>query len=113
MKLCIWVCKAPVRRIQVILFCRSAGYGVNANKRQEEVKRFMSRAIEIAGNRLVWRHIQRENQRMILDPLGYDPIKDIDEIHHRNRRKTDDPYIKATSEKITHRFPKIDDAERR
>jgi hypothetical protein len=50
---------------------------------------------------------------MILDPLGYDPIKDIDEIHSRHRRKTDDPYIKATSEKITHRFPKIDDAERR
>ena len=74
---------------------------------------FMSRAIEIAGNRLVWRHIQRENQRMILDPLGYDAIKDIDEIHSRNRRKSDDPYIKATSEKITHRFPKIDDAERR
>ena len=34
--------------------------------------------VEIAGNRLVWRHIQRENQRMILDPLGYDAIKDID-----------------------------------
>ena len=68
---------------------------------------------EIAGNRLVWRHIQQENQKMMLDPLGYDPIIDIDEIHSRNRRKTDDPYIKATSEKITHRFPKIDDAERR
>ena len=70
-------------------------------------------ADEIAGNRLVWRLIQNENRKMLLDPLGYDPIKDIDEIHHRNRRKTDDPYIKATSEKITHRFPKIDDAERR
>ena len=69
--------------------------------------------VEIAGNRLVWRHIQRENQRMILDPLGYDAIKDIDEIHSRHRRKTDDPYIRATSEKIAHRFPKIDDAERR
>ena len=69
--------------------------------------------VEIAGNRLVWLHIQRENQRMILDPLGYDPIIDIDEVHHRNRRKTDDPYIRATSEKITHRFPKIDNAERR
>ena len=68
---------------------------------------------EIAGNRLVWRHIQRENQKMMLDPLGYDAIKDIDEIHHRNRRKSDDPYIKATSEKIAHHFPKIDDAERR
>ena len=64
---------------------------------------------EIAGNRLVWRHIQKErafaqmlekdfpipeglseeDRKMILDPLGYDPIKDIDEIHSRNRRKTD------------------------
>jgi len=70
-------------------------------------------SVEIAGNRLVWLHIQRENQRMILDPLGYDPIKDIDEIQSRNRRKTDDPYIRATSEKIAHRFPKIKDAERR
>ena len=68
---------------------------------------------EIAGNRLVWRHIQKENQKMILDPLGYDAIKDIDEIQSRNRRKSDDPYIKATSEKIAHHFPKIDDAERR
>ena len=88
---------------------------------------------EIAGNRLVWRHIQKENllaqmlekdfpipqeiseedRKMILDPLGYDAIKDIDEIHSRNRRRTDDPYIKATSEKIAHRFPEINDAERR
>ena len=68
---------------------------------------------EIAGNRLVWLHIQRENQKMILDPLGYDAIKDIDEIYKRNRRKSDDPYIKATSKKIAHHFPKIDDAERR
>ena len=50
---------------------------------------------------------------MMLDPLGYDAIVDIDEIHSRNRRKTDDPYIKATSAKIKHSFPKIDDAERR
>ena len=57
--------------------------------------------------------LNEEDIKMMLDPLGYDPIKDIDEIHHRNRRKTDDPYIRATSEKITHRFPKIDDAERR
>ena len=88
---------------------------------------------EIAGNRLVWRHIQKEQalvqmlekkfsmpeglseeeRKMMLDPLGYDAIKDIDEINQRNRRKSDDPYIKATSEKIAHRFPKIDDAERR
>ena len=94
---------------------------------------FMSRAIEIACNRLVWRHIQKErafvqmlekdfpipeglseeDRKMMLDPLGYAPIIDIDEIHSRNRRKTDDPYIKATSDKIAHRFPKIDDAERR
>ena len=67
----------------------------------------------IAGNRLVWLHIQRENQRMILDPLGYDAIKDIDEIQSRNRRKTDDPYIKATSAKMKLRFPEIDDSERR
>ena len=88
--------------------------------------------VPIAGNRLVWRHIQKElalvqmlekfsipqglneeDRKMMLDPLGYDAIKDIDEIHSRNRRKSDDPYIKATSEKIAHRFPKIDDAERR
>ena len=70
--------------------------------------------VEIAGNRLVWKHIQEENalvasipsmpegldeetRKMILNPLGYDAIKDIDEIHQRNRRKTDDPYIKATT----------------
>ena len=88
--------------------------------------------VEIAGNRLVWRHIQKEQalvqmlekfsipeglnegeRKMMLDPLGYDAIKDIDEIHSRNRRKSDDPYIKATSKKIAHHFPKIDDAERR
>ena len=68
---------------------------------------------EIAGNRLVWLHIQKENRKMMLDPLGYDAIIDIDEIHSRNRRKTDDPYIKATSAKMKHRFPKIDDAEKR
>ena len=33
---------------------------------------------------------------MTLDPLGYDPIMDVDEIYSRHRRKTDDPYIKAT-----------------
>ena len=86
--------------------------------------------VPIAGNRLVWLHIQKENAlyakipkikkelnkedlKMTLDPLGYDAIVDIDEIHSRNRRKTDDPYIKATSVKMKHRFPKIDDAERR
>ena len=44
--------------------------------------------VEVAGNRLVWKHIQKENQRMILDPLGYDPIKDVDEFMCRNRRKS-------------------------
>ena len=86
--------------------------------------------VEIAGNRLVWKHIHEENalvesipsvpegideetRKMMLDPLGYDAIKDIDEVYQRNRRKSDDPYIRATSEKIAHHFPKIDDAERR
>ena len=88
--------------------------------------------VEIAGNTLVSKHIQEEQalvqklekfsipeglseeeRKMMLDPLGYDAIKDIDEIHSRNRRKSDDPYIKATSEKIAHHFPKINDAERR
>ena len=41
--------------------------------------------------------LDEETRKMILDPLGYNAIKDIDEIHNRNRRKTDDPYIKATS----------------
>ena len=68
---------------------------------------------EIAGNRLVWRHIQRENQLMTLDPLGYDAIIDIDEIHHRNRRKTDDPYIQATMKNVDHKKWKSNTAERR
>ena len=68
---------------------------------------------EIAGNRLVWRHIQRENQRMILDPLGYDVLRDIDEIHSRNRRKTDDPYIKATMKNADYKKWKENTAERR
>ena len=57
--------------------------------------------------------LNEEELKMLLDPLGYDAIKDIDEIHNRNRRKSDDPYIRATSEKIAHYFPKIEDAERR
>ena len=71
--------------------------------------------VEIAGNRLVWRHIQKEralaqmleefsipqglneeDRKMMLNPLGYDAIKDIDEIYSRNRRKSDDPYIQAS-----------------
>ena len=57
--------------------------------------------------------LNEEDRKMMLDPLGYDAIKDIDEIHNRNRRKSDDPYIRATSEKLAHYFPKIEDAERR
>ena len=68
---------------------------------------------EIAGNRLVWLHIQRENQKMILDPLGYDALKDIDELHSRNRRKTDDPYIKATMKNADYKKWKENTAERR
>ena len=73
--------------------------------------------VPIAGNRLVSRYIQEEQalvqklekfsmpeglseeeRKMMLDPLGYDAIKDIDEIYQRSRRKTDDPYIKASIE---------------
>ena len=68
---------------------------------------------EVAGNSLVWRHIRKENQRMILDPLGYDALKDIDEIQSRNRRKTDDPYIRATSENADYKRWKDNPAERR
>ena len=50
---------------------------------------------------------------MMLDPLGYDPIIDIDEIHSRNRRKTDDPYIKATMKNADHKRWKENTAERR
>ena len=67
----------------------------------------------IQGNRVVWNHIQQENQKMILDPLGYDPIKDIDEINSRNRRKTDDPYIKATMQNKDYKRWKDNPAERR
>ena len=68
---------------------------------------------ELDGNSLVWRHIRRENQKMILDPLGYDPIKDIDEQHSRNRRKTDDPYIRATMKNADYKRWKDNSAERR
>ena len=87
---------------------------------------------EIAGNRLVWRHIQKERAlvqmlekfsipqglneedlKMTLDPLGYDPIIDIDEIYSRNRRKTDDPYIRATMKNADHKRWKDNTAERR
>ena len=92
--------------------------------------------MEIAGNRLVWKHIQEEraleqtlvqmlekfsipqglneeDRKMMLDPLGYDAIKDIDEIMSRNRRKTDDPYIRATIENADYKKWKNNTAERR
>ena len=89
--------------------------------------------VPIAGNRLVWRHIQKElalvqmleknfpisqglneeELKMTLDPLGYDPIIDIDETHSRNRRKTDDPYIRATMKNADHKKWKNNPAERR
>jgi len=91
---------------------------------------------EIAGNRLVWRHIQKEraleqtlvqmlekfsipqglneeDRKMMLDPLGYDAIKDIDEIFSRNRRKSDDPYIQATMKNADYKKWKNNTAERR
>ena len=68
---------------------------------------------ELPENSLVWRHIRRENQIMILDPLGNDPIIDIDEVHSRNRRKTDDPYIKATMKNADYKKWKDNTAERR
>ena len=57
--------------------------------------------------------LDEEERKMILDPLGYNAIKDIDEIHSRNRRKTDNPLINPTSEKMAYHFPKIKDEERR
>ena len=92
--------------------------------------------MEIAGNRLVWRHIQKErdleqalvqmlekfsipqglneeDRKMMLDPLGYDAIKDIDEIFSRNRRKSDDPYIQATMKNADYKKWKNNTAERR
>ena len=75
--------------------------------------RVVESTMEVAGNRLVWRHIQQENQRMILAPLGYDPIIDIDEMHQRNRRKTDDPYIRATIKNADYKRWKDNPAERR
>ena len=57
--------------------------------------------------------LDEETRKMILDPLGYNAIKDIDEIHSRNRRKTDNPLINPTSEKMAYHFPKIKDEERR
>ena len=57
--------------------------------------------------------LSEEDLKMLLDPLGYDPIIDIDEIHSRNRRKTDDPYIRATMKSADHKKWKDNTAERR
>ena len=57
--------------------------------------------------------LSEEELKMILDPLGYDAIKDIDELNNRNRRKTDNPLINPTSEKMAYHFPKIEGSERR
>jgi|TARA_B100001079_G_scaffold16398_1_gene13080 hypothetical protein len=57
--------------------------------------------------------LSEEERKMMLDPLGYDALRDIDEIHRRNRRKTDNPLINPTPEKMDYHFPKIDDREKR
>ena len=57
--------------------------------------------------------LNEEELKMLLDPLGYDAIKDIDEIHSRNRRMTDNPLINPTKEKMAYHFPKIKDEDRR
>ena len=57
---------------------------------------------EVNGNTIVWRYIREQNRLMTMNPLGYDPIIDIDELENRNRRSTDDPYIKATMKKEEH-----------
>ena len=52
--------------------------------------------------------LSKEELKMLLDPLGYDPIIDIDEINLRHRRKTDDPYLKATIEQSKARLENKD-----
>ena len=56
----------------------------------------------VNGNTIVGRHIREENRLVTLNPLGHRPIRDIDEVMCRNRRGTDDPYIKATMRKEAH-----------
>ena len=58
--------------------------------------------INITIDKLITPEKMLENWLMTMNPLGYDPIIDIDEIHNRNRRGTDDPYIKATMRKEEH-----------
>jgi hypothetical protein len=55
--------------------------------------------INITIDKLIPPEKMLENWLMTINPLGYDPLIDIDEIHNRNRRKTDDPYIQATMRK--------------
>ena len=62
---------------------------------------------------IVKKHIQKENRLVTLNPLGHRPIKDIDEIHQRNRRKTDDPYIRLTMKNKDYKRWKNNTAERR
>jgi len=57
---------------------------------------------EIEGDAIISRYIREENRLVTLNPLGHRPIIDIDELENRNRRKTDDPYIKATMRKEEH-----------
>ena len=67
----------------------------------------------INGNTIVWRHIREENRLVTLNPLGHRPIRDIDEVMCRNRRGTDDPFIKATMENADYKRWKNNNAERR
>ena len=62
---------------------------------------------------IVKKHIQEENRLVTLNPLGHRPIKDIDEIHNRNRRKTDDPFIKLSLKNEDYKRWKNNSAERR
>jgi hypothetical protein len=50
----------------------------------------------MTGRKTKNKTLDAETRKMILDPLGYDPIKDIDEIHNRNRRNTDVPQTNLT-----------------
>ena len=59
--------------------------------------------IEIEGIPPIPEGLSEEDRKMILDPLGYDPIKDIDEIHSRNRRKTDNKDYKRWKDNTAER----------
>ena len=68
---------------------------------------------EIEGIPPIPEGLSEEERKMMLDPLGYDAIKDIDEIFSRNRRKSDDPYIQATMKNADYKKWKNNTAERR